>query len=238
MLGVGRISSTARVPAIRGGHGKVCGFTAGCGRRKPRPAARTRPALRRARRCGRPSRSSRARSRAAARRRRSLRTSSGLPFTASIRSTRRGAIRGTRSASDRRRRAVREHGDRRGLGEHPAEPALDAAELGVVEVLGERALPGALGDDRAQRARVRGGLEQQLAADREPEPADPGRVDVRLPAQERRSRHAGRARPPSRTRCSRPRSRLRRGGRAAARRSRGGSACARAAPAASGRGRR
>ena len=74
--------------------------------------------------------------------------------------------------------AVREHGDRRGLREHAGDPALDAADLGVVEVLGERALARALGDDGAQRPRVRGGLEQQLAADGQAEPADARRVDV------------------------------------------------------------
>ena len=58
-------------------------------------------------------------------------------------------------------------------------------ELRVVEVLGERALAGALGDDRAQRAGVGGGLEQELAPDRETEPADARRIDVRLAAQER-----------------------------------------------------
>ncbi len=102
-----------------------------------------------------------------------------MPFTASMSSTGRGAIRGIEISEAVGRRAVGEHRDRGGLREHAGDPALDAADLRVVEVLGERALPGALGDDGAQRLRVRGGLEQQLAADGEAEAADARRIDVR-----------------------------------------------------------
>jgi hypothetical protein len=50
--------------------------------------------------------------------------------------------------------------------------------IGVVDLLGHRARPGALGDDRRQVVRLRGGLEHHLAAHGEPEPRDPPRVDV------------------------------------------------------------
>ena len=54
MPGVDGISPARRAPAIRGGHGSRCAFSARRGRRRPRHAARTPPARRRGRRCGRP----------------------------------------------------------------------------------------------------------------------------------------------------------------------------------------
>ena len=80
--------------------------------------------------------------------------------------------------------AFGEHGQRSGLDDPVGEPALDAAHAGRVQVLGERPHAGTLGHDRAERARVRRRLEQQLAADGEPEAADAVGVDVRPTAEE------------------------------------------------------
>ena len=71
-----------------------------------------------------------------------------------------------------------------GLGEQRRERLLQVAQRRVVPVLGDRADAGALGDDGAQPGVLRGGLEQHLAADGEPEAADALRVHVRAAGEE------------------------------------------------------
>ena len=52
-------------------------------------------------------------------------------------------------------------------------------ETGVRDVVADRLAARALGDDRLERVRVCGGVDQHLAADREADPADPVGIDVR-----------------------------------------------------------
>ena len=120
----------------------------------------------------------------------------------------------------------------------PAPDRIPSTSTGVRDVVADRLPARALGDDRLERVRVRGGVDQHLTADREPDRADPARDRRRGGCGGSRSPHAGRGRRPSRRCSGRLRWHLRRGGRRGGRRSRARRACACASAGRSGRGRR
>ena len=150
-----------------------------------------------------------------------------------MKNTERSPIFGTRLLRVGGRQVVGEERGRRGGDAHADD--LEPLVLGCDERVPHRAAARALGDDRLERGRLGGRLDQHLAADRQPDGADALRIDVACAAAGMRPRRARRARPASRRGSDRPRSRPRRGGRRAARRSRGARASARAAACPSGR---
>ena len=143
------------------------------------------------------------------------------------------------SNNDSRWQGIREHGDAGRLDEDERgrEDAVHALEL--VAVLGVGARAGALGDDRGQPVVVLGGgLEHQLAADREAEAGDSAGIDIVARSAGSRSPPRCRALRPSRKRWEHRRSHPRRGGRRAGRRSRCRPASGSASAARRGRGTR
>ncbi len=72
---------------------------------------------------------------------------------------------------------VGEHARCEGLGGPRREGSAPAGEVRRVALLGVRPRTGALGDDGLERRVARSGLQQQLAADSEPEPADTAGVE-------------------------------------------------------------